>query len=303
MSTFTMRTKEVLENVFGTSPDKYDYEIEYRPYEYAGVKYGALPFIPDPKLIGLGTYPIFDEAYRPILNGKIIDEYFNREIGAETIDDWKLMIRRKMDQIMPRYNQLYEAEKLIFDPFATIDIVTNRTEVVDGKEQSTALSETESERDDTGTETRESTDSVDTTNSSSSSTTSKSRAVASETPQMALAGNEDYATNSQDSKSTSSVTANTDQNAETISSGESETSSNSKLTGTVSNTGENKTDIENTVESRTKGYQAIATDLLIKYRDSRTEFDTSIIRELEDCFMLVLNNGDTYSLSDWPYYG
>jgi hypothetical protein len=31
--------------------------------------------------IGLGYYPIFDETYRDDLTGKIVDHYWNREIG------------------------------------------------------------------------------------------------------------------------------------------------------------------------------------------------------------------------------
>ena len=46
--------------------------------------------------IGLNDYEIFDETYRPILNKKIIEHYFVREIGAETAGLFKLYLNRKM---------------------------------------------------------------------------------------------------------------------------------------------------------------------------------------------------------------
>lgn len=129
--------------------------------------------------IGLDTYPIFDEYYRDPLNGKIIDRYYNREIGQESIDLFQLAMRRKMNEIMPYYNQLYSSELLRIDPFLTFQTESDNTQ-----EQS---NETQSQ----GTNT--------------SASEGKSRTVASETPQTRLSGNEDYASSAQDSASTSAA--------------------------------------------------------------------------------------------------
>ncbi len=59
------------------------------------------------KYIGLSKYPIFDEAYRSHLNDKIIDHYFFREIGQETAAQFAQMMKRTMQEIMPKYNRLY----------------------------------------------------------------------------------------------------------------------------------------------------------------------------------------------------
>lgn len=61
------------------------------------------------KYIGLSKYPIFDENYRTHLNDKIIDHYFFREIGQETAAQFAQMMKRTMQEIMPKYNRLYNA--------------------------------------------------------------------------------------------------------------------------------------------------------------------------------------------------
>src|SRR5690625_4901770 len=79
--------------------------------------------------VGLQYYSIFDDDYRDILNVKIIDHYWNREIAHETIDMFQLATRRKMNEIMPYYNQLYESTKIEFDPLSTVklNMVSNAT--------------------------------------------------------------------------------------------------------------------------------------------------------------------------------
>ncbi len=59
--------------------------------------------------LGLADYPIFDEAYRPTLNDKIIRHYYMYEIGAETPGLFRLFVRDTMHLIMPYYNQMYES--------------------------------------------------------------------------------------------------------------------------------------------------------------------------------------------------
>lgn len=72
----------------------------------------------------LGSYPIFDEAYRHALNVKIIKHYYLREIGQETAALWKFFLQRKMQEIMPYYNQLYLSELLEFNPLYDVDLTT-----------------------------------------------------------------------------------------------------------------------------------------------------------------------------------
>lgn len=58
--------------------------------------------------IGLSDYPIFDESHRATLNAKIIRHYWLREIGSETLAQFKWRLRDSMYLVMPRYNWLFE---------------------------------------------------------------------------------------------------------------------------------------------------------------------------------------------------
>lgn len=66
-------------------------------------------------------YPIFDEAYRPVLESKILYHYYTREICEETVGLWKLRLKAKMNEIMPYYNKLYQSELLNFNPMYDAD--------------------------------------------------------------------------------------------------------------------------------------------------------------------------------------
>jgi hypothetical protein len=113
---------------------------------------------------------------------------------------------------------------------------------------------------------------------SNSNATGTGRAVSSNTPQTMLSGNEDYATAASDTVS--------DNNTIGQSTTESDSESNSEVDAT----------------SLVSGYQAAASDLINKYRASLLNIDTSIILEVQDCFMALLNNGDSYSQHNYPYY-
>lgn len=67
-------------------------------------------------MLGLDTYPIFDESYRQPLNDKIIRHFYFREIGFETLGQFRWYMRNAMNENMPYFNQLYESLNLISDP-------------------------------------------------------------------------------------------------------------------------------------------------------------------------------------------
>lgn len=69
----------------------------------------------------------FDENYRPILCKKILKHYYTREIGLETAGLWMLSMNRKLEEIMPYYNQMYESEMLEFNPLYTMDLHKSRS--------------------------------------------------------------------------------------------------------------------------------------------------------------------------------
>jgi hypothetical protein len=138
--------------------------------------------------VGLDVYPIFDEAYRATLNQKILDHYWNQEIGQESIEMWRFAMRRRMNEIMPLYNQHYKLSLLDVDPLSTVSIK--------------AITESDSD----GTTTS--------TGSNESTSNAKSRAVASDTPQTALQPNAAYASSMQDNTSDSSAESSATDNQE-----------------------------------------------------------------------------------------
>jgi hypothetical protein len=72
--------------------------------------------------IGLLDYPIFDAAYRAVLNKKITDHFSFREIGFETPALFKHYLNMTMSEIMPYYNDLYSSKLLSFNPLYTMDL-------------------------------------------------------------------------------------------------------------------------------------------------------------------------------------
>lgn len=144
----------------------------------------------DEKLIdtALSFYQIFDESYRSILNTKIKQHFWFNEIAHETIDIFLFQLKVKMNEIMPYYNQMYEAELIKRDPFVTVRMKSISKNTGSAKSTSSSTEH--------GT--------------SSSSTDAKSRAVQSDPPQVMLSGNGDYATGAADSTSLTGVRSESD---------------------------------------------------------------------------------------------
>lgn len=72
---------------------------------------------------GLDEYPIFDEAYRPVLNKSILDYYFMYEIGFETPYLFRHYLRTKMNLIMPKFNALFVAQtEILANPLGNVNL-------------------------------------------------------------------------------------------------------------------------------------------------------------------------------------
>ena len=150
--------------------------------------------------IGLNDYPIFDAGYRAALNEKIIQHFYNREIGMETISMFRQQLRKKMHEIMPYWNKHYLASQISFDPLKTVSMQT----VTGSTGETVVVGEGES----------------------TSSSNSKSRAVASSLPQVMLSGNGDYAESAQDNISETSATGGNNETQNTNSTGNVESETN-----------------------------------------------------------------------------
>ena len=208
--------------------------------------------------LALDKYPLFTDNkpregedavpdYRPILNGKIFDHFMNREIGSESIGIFHLAMRRKMNEIMPFYNQYYLSTQILIEPIRTTDLSTENSmtdvQVSDQTSDST----------------------------SSSEVAAHARSVNSDTPQTMLSGNEDYASGAVDTNSQNATSG----------------LGNQVSNGTTTDTANGTTTIV--------GYQGAASDLLMRYRDSFINVDMMVINELEELFMGVFDNGDSFT--------
>lgn len=84
------------------------------------------------------NYPIFDENYRQTLNNNILYHYYNSEIGFETAPLFRLYLNQKLNEIMPKYNALYTAQKNIIDN----NLLLNNTNVTESLEGSNTTKST-----------------------------------------------------------------------------------------------------------------------------------------------------------------
>lgn len=73
-------------------------------------------------------YEIFDSAYKPVLETKIIKHYYLRRLCVADYDKWKLFIENVMNEIMPYYNQFYKAETMEINPLYNFKINVTHTD-------------------------------------------------------------------------------------------------------------------------------------------------------------------------------
>lgn len=142
------------------------------------------------------NYPIWKESYRTVLETKIINHFYFREIGFETVEQFKWFLAEKLNLIMPYYNEHYKANERFFndfDPYKNKDVTTTETRTTEG--ESSSQSEGESSQTSEGV----------------------NKEIFQDTPTNKLMSTKDYATN---------ITDNT-------SSGEGKTESSGTTTGTA----------------------------------------------------------------------
>lgn len=201
--------------------------------------------------LGLDKYPIFDENYRNVLNNKIIEHFYFKEIGFETAELFKRFLNRKMNEIMPLYNQKYKSQLLEFNPLYNVDL----TETL--------------ERENRGNSQSNSENSGNSISNSNSNTDSKN--IGSDTPQGKISLDNieqaNYASTTNWGKSNSNVNDNTN------------TTSNSKNDATMEN-------LENyTKKVLGNNGGANYSQLLNDFRSTFLNIDMEIIEELEPLFM------------------
>lgn len=266
-------------------------------------------------------YPIFDESYRPIIETKIIKHYYTREICAETYGRWKLFLDSRMNEIMPKYNKLYESELLQFNPLYDADYTRSgdRSGENVGEESSgntdrmtgTVTDEGRGTNNTIGTVTdRGNTDSTRTDDTNAHTVSSPvakgdTWVYYSDTPQGGVDGLEDnlYLTNAthttqdttgstttSDTDNTGTVTTETDvDNTRTYNTQNPTTNNNERTYNTTdARTGNKNTSLNSTEEYAEhvigKFPGKSYSKLLTEFRETFLNIDQMVIRELSDLF-------------------
>lgn len=237
-------------------------------------------------------FPVDDEAYRPILERKIIRHYYTREISEETYGLWKLRLEAKMNEIMPYYNKLYASERLEFNPLYDVDMTTTR----EGENHSDTTT-TENSTDTTNTTANDSTTTAETDsnnrtiNRTENGTASDNKwDLYSDTPQGALSNvsNREYLTNARNNtdSASSNTTENTTDNVSGTKNGTQEREGESNSTVSRESAGSGSIDSTDSYVLHVKGKQGGKSyaKMIQEYRDALLNIDMMIIDELAPLF-------------------
>lgn len=212
----------------------------------------------------LTNYPLFDSNYRNTLNNKIINHFMFREYSADTPDQFRFFLNRKLNEIMPYYNELYRSAALNYDILTN----SNTHETFERTDCNTSHS--------TGSASENSNDSSQ--SSSTNGNTTSQLALHAQTPASLISLQDDltgqgYADDV--SRQKVSVSGN-----DYVTSG----SNGSSYNSTVNNAENNGT--ENYVRNLTGNNGAASFPKLIQdFRDAIINIDMLIIDELEVCFI------------------
>lgn len=199
-------------------------------------------------------YPLFDPAYKGVLETKILDYYYFREIGLETIGQFKWFLKSKMNRIMPYYNQLYESNEV----FKTYDPYKNKDYTI------------EDSRTNTTDTTASNTGKVTASSNGSDTSTTNATDKHSDTPQS-LNDGKDYLTDMTKRDGTSTTTTE----------GDSTQDSTENATGKIT-----------TIDEYTQHFHGhdgmkYPTGILMELRETFLNIDQMIIDELTDLFMNI----------------
>ena len=112
VSKYTMEVRYICEQLANAT-------IETQVGDVPGIIEKAAPQIFD------FDFPIWNEDYRKTLEEKILLHFYMREIGQETVGEWKLRLMQTLQEVMPEMNELYKSVEFKYDPLTDIDYTTD----------------------------------------------------------------------------------------------------------------------------------------------------------------------------------
>ena len=231
-------------------------------------------------------FPIWEESYRETLEYKILQHYYMREIGFETVPMFQFYLMRRLQEIMPYYNALYTTTQEQFDILDPTYLIETVTREHTGTHTNENKSNHTSSNEDTGTNHSITNTTFDEKRNGTTTQESQNTTINSDLPQATIQANADYATTSTETNdttnTTTSETANGTNNVTTD--GNTSNQSNSTTNTTGSDTG-NETFNETTTLNR-KGNQSGKTpvELINEFREAILNIDLMIINDLQDLF-------------------
>lgn len=105
MSKYTMQLRWIVEQVLSDAGAVN--EMANWPLVYPKIGLAATG-----NCFGLSPYPVETEAMRKRINDKIIQHYYLKEMGTETVGQFGWRLNEAMNLIMPYYNNLYQLKVL-----------------------------------------------------------------------------------------------------------------------------------------------------------------------------------------------
>lgn len=239
----------------------------------------SLPYIFDE------VFPIFDEKHRAVLERKIVQHYFFRQLCCVDPEEWKLRLNTKMNEIMPYYNKMYESYQYLVDIMDDVDYERN----IDEQNASQSKEKTNStiESDSTGK--------VESTSASTGNmeTTSDEGVVNkvgySDTPQGALSGVDTntylttYQKTTNDTDKTQKSTSDTASNDFTKNQNESSTDT------TIDSQRDNAGVVNRKERVKGKMYANTKSKMVMEYRKAIINIDLDIIKDLRPLFLNIYN--------------
>lgn len=81
-------------------------------------------------------FPIWLEEHRAELEKKIIEHYYFRQIGFETVGRFKFYLNTRLREIMPRYNKLYKTTLYKYNPIENYNMTEGSTDKREGSADS-----------------------------------------------------------------------------------------------------------------------------------------------------------------------
>ena len=260
------------------------------------------------------NYPFYteDKQIKQQFEDLFFQHYYFYEIGAETPERWKQMLKGRLKTIMPYYEQLYQTEWFIVkkDMMVSKDLVETTIHTLKGTSQEQQHQQSEAEdtqnqqsktngtshnnsqqsstSDSTGTSTGEGT--------SSNHQTDKESALENGVPQVSLSGDLTRIADSTNESTTSSNSSSTASSEETSvleyqqtdsQAGEQSTSSHSQTKGQQSNQQQNE--LEEKTEFHSKGDVGIQTPAyaITEWRKVIININQMILDDLRDLFILI----------------